>query len=96
MRDLVCHVVPLAAVKWYELGLQLLEPEYTSELNTIEADGRGDAKTCCRKMFMKWLDTDSAASWTKVIESLKAIQSTKVASSIADLLKQGGECCVIS
>ena len=83
------HVVPSAATKWYELGLQLLDPKYASELNTIEADGRGDAKTCCRKMFVKWLETDNSVSWNKVIKSLKAIELNNVASSVENLLKHG-------
>ena len=58
LRDLLIHVIPCAADQWYELGLLLVEPKYENYLKTIETDTRNDARTCCRKMFDKWLTTD--------------------------------------
>ena len=51
----------------YDLVLELLDPIYENELNIIEEDTRNNTKTCCRKMFSKWLNTDKLASWNKVI-----------------------------
>ena len=67
----------------------MLEQKYQSELSTIEADARNDARTCCRKMFEKWLKTDKRASWDKVIEALTLIGLDNVAKDIKELLGQG-------
>ena len=85
LRDLATHVIPSVKTEWYNLGLQLLEPKYENELNTIEADTRNDAATCCRKMFSKWLNTDELASWDKLIKALRIVQLNNVASDIEQL-----------
>ena len=87
LRDLMIHVIPSVATKWYELGLMLLDPKYENELNTIEADTRNDVATCCRKMFSKWLNTDQLASWDKLIKALRIVQLNNVASDIEQLLQ---------
>ena len=89
LRDLSTHVIPLVNTKWYDLGLQLLDPKYENELDTIEADTKNDAATCCRKMFRKWLNTDELASWDKLIKALRIVQLNNVASKIEQLLLQG-------
>ncbi|XP_065900772.1 protein NLRC3-like isoform X2 [Dysidea avara] len=92
LRDLVNHVVPFVSNQWYELGLQLLDPDYAHELDTIEAaDMKNDIKICCRKMFSKWMKTDELASWDKVIEALTLIGLNDVARNIKQLLQQGCE-----
>ena len=91
LRDLLIHVIPSVAAKWYELGVVLLDPKYQNELNTIEADTRNDAATSCRKMFSKWLNTDELASWDKLIKTLRIVQLKNVANDIEQLLLQG-EC----
>ena len=92
LRDLVNHVMPSVANHWYDLGLQLLDPKYENELNIIEAaDMKNDYKTCCRKMFSKWLNTDKLASWDKVIKALTLIGLDNVASNIKQLLGLQGE-----
>ena len=92
LRDLATHVIPSVATKWYSLGLQLLDPKYENELNTIEEDTRNTA-TCCRKMFSKWLNTDEHASWNKLIEALRIVQLNTVANDIEQLLLQGEYYC---
>ncbi|XP_065900950.1 uncharacterized protein [Dysidea avara] len=86
LRDLVNNVV---TDQWYYLGLQLLEPKYENELNIIEGDAKNDVKTCCRKMFSKWLNTDKLASWDKVIEALTVIGLNSLANNVKQLLQQG-------
>ena len=83
------HVIPSVATKWFELGVELLEPKYENELNTIEADTRNDAARCCRKMFSKWLYTDELASWDKLIKALRTVQLNNIASDIEQLLLRG-------
>ena len=86
LRDLLIHVIPHITDQWYELGLLLLEPKYENYLKTIEADAKNDARTCCRKMFDKWLTTDKLASWDILIDSLILIGQSNVAS----IIKQQG------
>ena len=78
-------MIPSVANHWYDLGLQLLDPKYENELEIIEGD-KNDTKTCCRKMFSKWLKTDELASWDKVIKALILIGLNNVASNIQQLL----------
>jgi len=89
MRDLVYHVVPSVAQQWYELGLQLLDPKYENELDTIEEDIGNDNKIHCRKMFSKWLKTEPLANWNKLIEALARTGLNSVASNITQLLQPG-------
>ena len=93
MRDLVNRVLPHVAVKWYELGLELLDPANEHELEIIEKDAKDDAKMGCRKMFKKWLDSDEEASWEKVIQALTDIELDEVASDIEERLMQGRHMC---
>ena len=80
---------PRVSTSWFSLGLQLLDPKYENELDTIEADTRNDATTSCRKMFSKWLNTDELASWDKLIKALRIVQLNNVANDIEQLLLQG-------
>ena len=91
MKDLNKHVIPLVATKWYDLGLELLETKHERELDTIEKDSKVEgAKTCCRKMFSKWLETQSDnASWDQLIQAVKNIELNNVASDIEQLSLQG-------
>ena len=89
LRDIETHVIPRVNTSWYNLGLQLLDPKYENELNTIEADTRNDAATNCRKMFSKWLNTDELASWDKLIKVFRIVQLNDVANDIEQLLLQG-------
>jgi len=57
---------------------------------------KNDGKTCCRKMFNKWLNTDKLASWDKVIKALTLLELKNVASDIEQLLLQGRHSCVRS
>ena len=91
MKDLNKHVIPLVATKWYDLGLELLETKHERELDTIEKDNKVEGtKTCCRKMFSKWLETQSdSASWDQLIQAVKNIELDSVANDIEQLLPQG-------
>ena len=89
LKDLVNRVLPHVAVKWYDLGLELLDPVNEHELEIIEKDVRDDAKMACRKMFKKWLDSDEEASWEKVIQALRDIELDEVAHNIEEHLQQG-------
>ena len=89
MKDLNKHVVPLVAARWYDLGLELLETRYERELENIEKDNKVDGtKTCCRKMFIKWLETQpGSASWGQLIEAVAIIKLNDVVTDIEQLLQ---------
>ena len=83
-------MIPRVSTGWYDLGLQLLDPKYENELNTIEADTKNDGvATSCRKMFSKWLNTEELASWDKLIKALRIVQLNNVANDIEQWLLQG-------
>ena len=89
MRDLNKHVIPLVATRWYDLGLELLETQHERKLEIIEEDNKEVTK-CCRKMFSKWLETQSDnASWDQLILAVKNIELNDVANDIEQLLLQG-------
>ena len=90
MRDLNKHVIPMVATRWYDLGLELLETQYERELEIIDTNYRNDVVTCCRKMFSKWLETQSdEASWDQLIQTVKNIELNDVANDIERLLLRG-------
>ena len=90
MKDLNKHVTPLVATRWYDLGLELLETKHERELDIIETNYENNATKCCRKMFSKWLETQSDnASWDQLIQAVKNIKVNNVASDIEQLLLQG-------
>ena len=90
MKDLNKHVIPLVATKWYDLGLELLETKHERELEIIETNHSNDAAKCCRKMFSKWLESQSdSASWDQLIQAVKNIELNNVANVIEQLLQQG-------
>ena len=95
MKVLNRHVIPKVSIKWYDLGLELLEDEYEGELETIHKDYKADgSKTCCQKMFSKWLETRDGASWDQLIEAMRTIELNNVARDIEQLLVQG-ECVLM-
>ena len=87
MKHLNRHVIPLVDTKWYDLGLELLDPEDEKSLDTIEVNNKNDVHSCCRKMFRKWLDTCEDATWNKLIVVLRKIHLNDAASKIEILLQ---------
>ena len=61
-------ITPSHAAKWKVIGTLL--GRSNGELNSIEAGYPTNLEWCCNKMFEKWLDTDTEASWTKINEAI--------------------------
>ena len=90
MKVLNRNVIPKVNTKWYDLGLELLDDRYVGELDTIHKDYRNDgSKTCCQKMFSKWLETREDASWDQLIEAMRTIELNSTASDVEHLLAKG-------
>ena len=87
LKDLNKHVIPKVATRWYDLGLELLEAKYVRNLVIIQANNRDDVSKCCRQMFMKWLDTQTDASWSQLIQAVKSIELNDVAASIEQFIQ---------
>ena len=60
--------------KWYNLGIELLDPDDVEELDRIEAKHPSDLKKCCTKMFQFWLRKHPTASWNQLIIALRQQQ----------------------
>ena len=73
LKDLYEHITPQYAADWKEMGTLLGIP--SGELRSIEAGYPTNVKWCCNKMLEIWLESDSSASWGKLI---KAIESSAV------------------
>ena len=84
LRDLYNHVVPEVAVKWKDLGIQLLDPTSGSTLDIIEKDFPRDVIKCCQCMLQKRLEKTPDASWNQLLAALKSpsVQLHHLASQI--------------
>ena len=59
------------------------------ELDIIGKNHQGDLKMCCTKMCQFWLELDTAASWSKLIDALKSISKNALAETIRKEILQG-------
>ena len=77
-----------AALKWRELGAQLLNPSPENELNIIENNHRNNVVRCCQCVLEKWLDTTTDAKWDQLIEALRsdAVQLNNLANQLEQKL----------
>ena len=87
MNRYVRHEV---ALKWHDLGTELLDFKDVRKLDTIEADHPSNHDKCCVKMFKLWLRTQPTASWNQLIEALRQpdIELDALATRIEQMLLQ--------
>ena len=92
LQHLNAYVRPLIADVWYDLGLQLLDPEDKSRLDTIKANKPGDANGACIEMFSLWLEKNPSASWNSLITTIRGpgVEKSFVACKIEQQLFQPG------
>ena len=73
MRDLHNHIIPAVASKWWELGVQLLNPSTSHNiLEIIKENHPQDVMGCCSNMLQRWLDTIPDASWNELLKALRS------------------------
>jgi len=78
------------AVKWYDLGMQLLDDDDgPGVLNVIKADYHNDNNTCCNEMFMKWLQIKPDATWKQLVSALTKIGMNSIAADLKKKLNFG-------
>ena len=77
LRDLADVVTPHYAAKWRVIGFLLGLSQ--SALDIIEYDRGRSAINCCIEIWGKWLDSDTSATWRKVLKVLenKAVTETE-------------------
>ena len=77
------------AVRWYDLGTELLTDDTVGTLDVIKADHPNDVSACCNKMFVKWLELQPNATWSQLIIALINIGMKATADSVISCLIKG-------
>ena len=80
--------------KWRDLGTVLMGQDAVTDLDVIRINHPNDVEECCSKMFTKWRQRTPKASWKRLIEALKEVKLTQLASELEELLISSVECCV--
>ena len=80
-------MLPDVCTRWYDLGLELLDPEDENKLSAIETNYRKDGvQICCKEMFDEWLDYDDV-SWDILVQAIRKIKLNHAASKIEKLFE---------
>ena len=80
--------------KWRDLGIVLMGQDAVIDLDTIRVDYPYNVTECCSRMFTEWRQRTSKASWKQLIEALKEVKLTQLASELEKLLIPSVECSV--
>ena len=62
-------------------------------LDIIKANSTDNVE-CCSRMFTEWRQRTPKASWKQLIEALKEVKLTQLASELEELLMPSVESCV--
>ena len=73
--------------KWRDLGIVLMGQDDVYVLDIIKANSN-DNVACCTRMFTEWRQRTPKASWKQLIEALKEVDLTQLASELEELLIQ--------
>ena len=84
------NVRSLFAEQWFDIGLELLEPEDEPQLRIVRSSKLGTIE-CCAEMLELWIDRQANATWNQLIKALRApgIEMYSVASTIKNMLIEG-------
>ena len=63
-----------------------MEQDAVTALDVIGRNHPNDIEECCSKMFTKWRQRTPKASWKQLIEALKEVELTQLASELEELL----------
>ena len=72
--------------KWQDLGIVLMGQDAVYVLDIIKANSN-DNVACCTKMFTEWRQRTPKASWKQLIEALKEVKLTQLASELEYFLQ---------
>ena len=80
--------------KWRDLGIVLMGQDAVTDLDVIRINHPNDVEECCSRMFTKWRQRTPTASWKQLIEALKEVKLTQLASELEELLIPSIEYCI--
>ena len=83
VRRKVCAA---GANKWRDLGIVLMGQDAVADLDVIRINHPNDVEERCSRMFTKWRQRTPKASWKQLIEALKEVNLTQLASELEELL----------
>ena len=90
LQDVMRHDNTGFVVKWYELGLELLDSSISvRKLKEIKADCQ-NVSECCIKMFEEWLAQQPNASWDQLITAMTNLNMKTAAEKIKDYFSKTG------
>ena len=89
LYDILKPNISGVAIRWYELGMQLLDDAATGVLDVIKVDHPNDVTTCCREMFKRWLEMQHDASWSQLVVALNKVGLNTIADDINKLIENG-------
>ena len=72
--------------KWRDLGIELMGQDAVPSLCVIRKDYPNNVEECCSRMFTEWRQRTPKASWKQLIEALKEVKLTQLASELKELL----------
>ena len=77
-------VIASIATKWYELGIELLDDNQSSQLDIIKVNHHYNVINCCYDMFKYWLQSHPYANWYKLVHALResGIEENTVAATL--------------
>ena len=82
VREKVCAA---GTDKWRDLGIVLMGQNDVYVLDIIKANSN-DNVACCTRMFTEWRQRTPKASWKQLIEALKEVKLTQLASELEEFL----------
>ena len=96
-RKYLKNVKSLFADKWYDIGLELFDPEDESKLDEIQSNKGGNVGDCCGEMLRVWLQKQPYATWNQLIDALRSpgVELFVVASKIEEMLNGMRHCYVM-
>ena len=92
VREKVCAA---GTNKWRDLGIMLMGQDAVPGLDVISANHTNNVEECCSRMFIKWRQRTPKASWKQLIEALKEVKLTQLASELEELLIPSVEKCAV-
>ena len=69
-------------IKWYDIGLELLDSNAAVALEKIKANHPNDVDKCCTEMFQKWLECKPDANWDQLVSVLTKVGLMTAANNI--------------
>ena len=90
VRGKICAA---GTTKWRDLGIALMGQNDVYVLDIIKANSTDNVEYCSR-MFTEWRQRTPKASWKQLIEVLKEVKLTQLASELEKLLIPSVEYCV--